>query len=183
MSPLFDKIMLFRATKCEMPMPTNSKDQKTAFMQVLDAELPRFLNFVVNEYRIPEAIRCERYGVIHYHHKELMQMMDALSPETRLMDLMDTEIFGVGKGEALLEDSTEGWEGRASDLEAKLQGDHSGVKNEARKLMIYTNACGTYLGRLRATHPKRISSRILDGRTIWTIRPPSVGMVNVEKAV
>jgi hypothetical protein len=176
---LLDKIILLRAAKMPMPMPTDTLDQLNAFKAVLTAELPRFIYAILNEWQIPEELRCGRYGVIHYHNPELMQMMDALAPETKLLELIDAEIFGTGKGQSLLPDSREGWEGKASDLEAKLSGESSGVKFESRKLLVYTNACGSLLGRLKLVHTARISSRVSRGATIWEILPPVLLAVDV----
>jgi hypothetical protein len=53
------------------------------------------------------------------------------------------------------------------------------VQFEARKLMLYANACGTYLSRLKGNHADRISARVLRGKTFWTILPPVKAVTDV----
>jgi hypothetical protein len=169
---LQDKMMMFRAYKAEMPMPTETLEQWAAFMQVIDAELPHFIHYILHEWKIPADMKCNRYGVTHYHHPELLQMMSVLAPENKLLELIDSELFGEGRQWCMKSDTTPGFEGKASDLEAKLCSASSSVAHEARKLMLYNSACGQYLGRLQRLHPERISSRVLKGYTIWEIKPP-----------
>ena len=159
-----DKVILLRAFKGEMPMPTQSPEQWAAFEALLSAELPGFLHFLLNEWQIPRDMGCPRYGVTHYHHAELLQMMSVLSPEAKLMDLID-----AGAASLFLSGS---WKGRASDLEAKLTERDSDTTYEARKLFRFASACGQYLGRLAKQHPERVShAGIKDGYVRWTIRP------------
>ena len=167
-----DKMMLLRAYKREMPMPTETLDQWAAFGQVLAAELPCFLHYILHDWSIPKDLRCNRYGVTHFHHPELVQMMSVLAPETKLLELIDTELFGDGRQTCLRADGIPGFEGKSSDLEAKLCAASSTVAHEARKLMLYNSACGQYLGRLQRLYPERIESRVLKGYTLWTIKPP-----------
>ncbi len=163
---LQDKMMLLRAFKAEMPMPTETLEQWAAFMQLLSAELPFFVGYLLKQWHVPAEMRCNRYGVTHYHHPELLQMMSVLAPETKLLELIDTELW---REVAIVE----AWEGKASDLEAKLCAPGSKVAHEARKLMLYNSACGQYLGRLERMYPDRVSSRKLKGHTLWQLQPPA----------
>ncbi|MEA3207878.1 MAG: hypothetical protein QOE70_935 [Chthoniobacter sp.] len=163
---LQDKMLLFRAYKRDMPMPTETLEQWAAFMMVLDAELPAFVHFLLHSWRIPSELRCQRYGVGHFHHPELLEMMNVLAPETKLLELIDAKLFPKS---AMDPDE---WEGKASELETELCATSSSVAHEARKLLLFNSACGQYLGRLAQLHPERISKRISAGYTIWKIQPP-----------
>ena len=161
---LADKMMLLRATKMPMPLPTETLEQWATFTRVIDAELPCFVHHLLREFEIPVDLRSQRYGVNHYHNPELLEMMNVLSPEAKLLEMVDSQwpyLFG---------DFVEEWEGRSSDLEAKLCDRDCKMAHEARKLMVYNTACGQFLGRLSKQYPARISSRILDGDKIWSVR-------------
>jgi energy-coupling factor transporter ATP-binding protein EcfA2 len=164
---LKDKLLLFRAFKREMPMPTGTLEEWGEFSARLDADLPGFVYYLLHHWQIPTDMRDERYGVGYYHHHELLEMMNVLSPETKLLELIDVKLFPP---EGLNEHDD--WEGRAAELETMLTGPNSSVSYEARKLLIFNSACGQYLGRLAHIHPNRISSRMLHGNTIWKIKPP-----------
>src|SRR6185436_12240973 len=64
-------------------------------------------------------------------------------------------------------DRLDAWEGAPIDLERKLL--ESNLAGEARALFMFTNACATFLGRLSRSHPDRVSSRRINGRTRWLI--------------
>jgi len=136
-------------------------------MAALEAELPAFIHFILYVWQVPGDIECSRYGVVHYHQPELLQMMSTLAPETKLLELIDTKLWPKDAPVWNI------WEGKASDLEAELTKQMSGVEHEARKLLLYNSACGQYLGRLMQQHPGRISKRILKGMNIWEIQPPA----------
>ncbi len=160
-----DKMMIFRAYKEEMPMPTETLEQWSAFMQVLEQELPRLIHFVTKVWQIPEDLKCARYGVTHFHHPELLEMMNVLAPEMKLLELIDLELWRESEVPS-------GVEMKAAELEVKLCGPSSKVAHEARKLALYNTAYGQYLGRLERLKPDRISSRLLHGNKLWTIEPP-----------
>lgn len=142
---LADKLMLLKAGKSEMPMPTGTQEQRREFRAALSAELPAFV-FHLRNWKIPDALRCERFGVKHYHHPRLLEAIEELSPEVKLLSLIDTELFSARC------DSTV-WEGSAEDLEKDLHNSPSGYT--ASRLLSWNNAAGTYLGRLAAKHPER----------------------------
>jgi uncharacterized protein (DUF2249 family) len=106
-----------------------------------------------------------RYGITHYHHAEILEALGTLAPETRLLEIIDTELFdSPAPGE---------WEGSASQLERFLTREASKVNREARLLFSFPTACGTYLGRLQKIHPHRFESRHTEKGNIWKIKLPS----------
>jgi hypothetical protein len=170
---LEDKIILLKANHAPMPMPTASADEKEAFMAALKRELPAFLHFVENR-EIPESERSARYGVTHYHHPELLAMLNQTAPEFRLLTLIDMELWHP-VGVAVDRDPIpREWEGSAVSLEQRLTRDNSSVRHEARKLLTYHTACGTYLSRLqnKPAARDRVGSRMVRGERRWTIRAP-----------
>lgn len=160
---LEDKLIILKANKHPMPYPTATAEQRDLFMGKLKAELPHFVDFLLN-WEIPKVLISERYGITHFHHPDILEALGALSPETRFLDIIDEELF---KSAAPVE-----WEGTSSELERKLTKDDSEVKREASKLLSFGAACGTYLGRLQKLHKDRVSSKHTNKGTRWIIQPP-----------
>jgi hypothetical protein len=160
-----DKLIILRASKFVMPMPTVTLEQRKVFWQTLVEELPAFL-YDLKQWQIPKSLSSERFGITHFHHPEILQAIDNLAPEFRLLRLIDDELFQS--------DAAVTWEGSAEALERYLCADNSSCRNEARKLFTYTTACGAYLGRLAKRQPERFSSVHTRQGNQWTIRPPKL---------
>ncbi len=159
-----DKIILLRAQRVEMPMPTQTPDEREAFSDALKAELPAFLHHVCSQ-PIPAALVSQRFGVKHFHHPEILESLSEMSPELRLLNIIDVEIFGGPIADP--------WSGSALELEHTLTTGTRGA--EARKLLSWDNATGTYLGRLKNKAGKtRVDFSRNKHSRVWTIQPPLV---------
>jgi hypothetical protein len=64
------------------------------------------------------------------------------------------------------------WKGSAVDLESRLLTPSSNVVHQARTLLSWQGASGTYLGRLRNQCPERISYHRTSSDRVWTIESP-----------
>ncbi len=159
---LEDKIILLRAAPHPMPIPTAEPVARARFWNLLVSELPGLLAHV-EAFEIPPHLVSQRFGIRHYQHPGLMFQLDALAPESKLLSIID---------DCLLVD-TASWTGTAAYLERCLTDSECRYANEARKLLSWPTACGTYLGRLRRRYPSRIEYERTgeDRERIWTIRP------------
>ena len=160
-----DKVMLFKVTKKAMPMPTGTSDEIDAFWKALQAELPAFQHYIEN-WEIPEDLRSPRFGILHYHHPELLEALNALSPEMQLLEMIDKELFDYAYTEV------KPWPGTAASLHARLTEQDSKVRKQADTLLYSPVACGTYLARLVTKHPDRVTKRRINGQTRYTIVGP-----------
>ena len=158
-----DKLILLKVQKKEMPLPTETPEERKVFWNTLIKQLPAFVYWLVNEWEIPEELRSQRFGVTHYHHPALLQAIDALSPENKLLGLIDSQIFRCRNTL---------WLGTASDLEQQLNGQNSEVNYEARRLLNYNTACGVYLARLEKKYPTRFIKTKKSSHNEWEISPP-----------
>ncbi len=159
---LDDKIILLKAERRDMPMPTATPEQREAFWNALVGELPAFLHHI-DTFSIPERLVSQRFGITHYHHPELLGKLDDLSPEFKLLSIIDDHLLR----------GADVWRGKASDLERAITDSACPYSHEARRLLTWPTACGTYLGRLRRRHPERfVKAQIGNERErVWTISP------------
>lgn len=161
-SSIEDKLMLLKVQKREMPMRTGSLEERRIFWETLCAELPAFISFLC-EWEIPRELRSERFGVTHFHHPELLEAVEALAPEVRLLAIIDTAFFSpLAKRDR--------WEGTADELRSELT---EAMPRALGRLLEWDNAPGVYLGRLAAKYPSRVSEHRTSARREWIIRPPT----------
>lgn len=173
-----DKVMLFKVNRQPMPMPAGTETEKRLFRQALSQELPAFLHFL-EQWEIPAGMGDGRYPIRYFHHPTMSAMLEVNSKETRLLKLIDREVFkmprefpNVDQGGQVVPYVHEPWQGYAFDLEQELKSAESSVRREAEQLCNHIAACGSCLGKLRVRRPNRVSGRLLRGETIWTIQPP-----------
>lgn len=152
-----DKITLLRAFKKPMPMPTGTLEERAQFMGRIESELPGFLHDLVNNFTIPADLRCERFGVTHFHHPDLLSELNALAPEAELLGLVDEVVFGTGMESK--------WTGTAAELERLLR---EKCPHESNRLLKFANNCGTYLQRLES-RGTRVTPRRTATRREWII--------------
>jgi hypothetical protein len=177
---LLDKVMILKASMASMPMPTESSEQRSRFWNTLMAELPAFLHFIEN-WEVPEKLRSQRFGVVAFQHPAISEALMEVQPETRLLSIIDLVIFHRDlKKEAAHEANPDHfvcptpqlWAGSAEDLESILTVKDGKFSREAQKLLYYSSACGTYLGRLQNMYPTRITSHKVNGKRLWEVKPP-----------
>ena len=161
-----DKVMLFKVQNPAMPMPTETAEDKERFWQTLIGELPGFVSFL-NDYIIPQELRSSRFGILHFHHPELVEALAELTPETMLLRLIDWALRGTW-------DAGQNWEGPATELMELLYTGNDWRHCEAKKLLRSTASCGIYLARLAADRRLggRVTSNKVHGVTIWTVHRP-----------
>jgi hypothetical protein len=158
---LVDKIILLKASFKPMPMATATPDDKARFWDTLVSELPGLLAFIV-DMEIPVEFRSDRFGITHYQDPELLARLNDLAPESKLLSIIENYLLV----------QRDPWQGRAEEIEREIVAHECPMHYEARKLLSWNNACGTYLGRLKQRMPDRITHAQVgsDRERIWTIR-------------
>lgn len=155
---IVDKVMLLRCSKANV-----GGDRLRTWARITK-ELPAFVRYL-NRSRINPDLECSRFGVRAYHNPQLVEQLQEISPEERLLNLVDEVIFG-SKGR-----KDDEWQGSADELEKRLRGSEFAFAVD--KLLGFHNACGTYLRRLAGHYPDRITSTKLTGkhrgRVVWRI--------------
>ena len=161
---ILDKVMLFKCTPAKV-----GKDRLRVW-KTFTRELPA-LAYYLEKLRIPEKWQDDRFGVKAYHNPDLLQIVTGLSPELRLLDLIDEVLFTKRQGESheeFAERLEEGFEGTAVELEKSLR--TSAFQFAVEKLLHFSSACGVYLARLASKMPDRFQQTKNKGRTLWKIR-------------
>lgn len=158
---LVDKMIILRAFKKPMPMNTSKNEDRIKFWQKIKEELPAFAYYLTT-LKIPEDKISERYGVTHFHNEYILGEISLLSPENKLLDLIDICLFK--------DDFTQKneFELTARDLEMKLITNND-TKYGAEKLLSHPTTCGTYLGRL-AKKTDRVEQIRKANERLWKIK-------------
>lgn len=160
---MLDKMIILRAYKKPMPMPTAKNEDRVKFWTTIKSELPAFIYFITKT-EILEEFTDERYGIKQYHNDYIISELDQLSPEKRLLDLIDIVFFP---------DAIEAFEiinmieMTAHEIEMKLRDDNR-IKHEVAKLLPYNTTCGTYLSRL-AKKSRRVENIRKVEKRLWKI--------------
>jgi hypothetical protein len=157
-SGIADKMMLFKAHKRPFPMPTGTLEERKIFKERIWAELPAFVYWLLHEFIIPDGLRCERFGVCHFHCPEILTALYELSDEVRFLDLVDTHL-GYGLPKSLT----------AQEWERLLR--ERCPRDEVDRLFRHMKTCGNYMGRLARSHPKRVRSERTRTRREWLVLP------------
>jgi len=155
---LYDKITLLKANYQTMPMSTATPTEKSIFWEKLVSELPAFLHHIIS-WQIPSNMVSQRFGIIHYHHPDIIEALSELAPEHRLLSLIDGYLF----------DGMDKWNGTSEELERQLTNSESKCYREATKLFTFNTACGVYLARLSRRFPTRFVRERTKTANEWQI--------------
>lgn len=164
-----------------MPMPTRDEEEKEAWRAAVRAELPAFLFWLLNEYKMPTHVSGGRFVVRHYHHPALISALHEHSPHVRIWDLLVrsrvvfTEyIPAAGPDEpATYVPRKEGWSGSAGDLEQLLKKSEScQLSKEERSEIKASN----WLGRTLELCKLHFGAAYCDDKRtnkgrVWTLKP------------
>ncbi|MEI6070873.1 MAG: DUF5906 domain-containing protein [Verrucomicrobiae bacterium] len=155
---LADKMLILRAKRFPLPMPTVTNDQRTALQNQIKKELPCFVWHLFNEVIMPKDLESQRFGITHFHHPSLVAQLWDMDPEMRFLRMIEQFL-----GELPL------WEGTSEELNSLLV--KFGDTYEVRKVLSFPNACGTFLGRLGKKYPDRFQPLPgrADGKRHWKI--------------
>ena len=161
-----DKITILKASRFEMPMETCTIAERENFWNTLITELSAFVAWLISDFQLPPSLIDRRYGVSTWHHPKLKDTVSELAPERLLLQLIDDAVFN---------DSCNEWQGTSAQLRAELL-QQPAVAKEARRLLSWPNACGTYLGRLEIDCPERVRQQRTAKERLWVLRANSTGM-------
>jgi hypothetical protein len=180
-----DKILLLLCESHPMPMPTGTPEERRAFRDVIAAELPAFMAFLLS-WEIPAELRqtkhASRFGHDHFHHPRLTAALFEQEPQSSLLYILDNcealynmtdRVFKEAGGQGSGEEDAWGW--ASSELLREHlcdDGTFGRFAAQARKIFSFSGACGTYLSKLEEKFPERFRSRHTNKGNVWLLRKP-----------
>ena len=157
-----DKIILLRASNFTWPLPMETTQDRTGFHDLILSEIPFYLHWLLNEWRIPRNVADPlRYNVATYHHPELAEALDCFSPEAELHELL-AAAYATRLACGIPIETT------AAEIESALR---AVEPLRTDRLLTFRNACGTYLGRLSKKYPDQITYTRDRHHRSWVIHP------------
>lgn len=141
---MLDKVSIYKCREESMP-PEGFKDVPyNEVVPLVRKELPHFAWFILNQYKIPDHIKCVRTGAKAFQHPELVQAINENLAEFRLLNVLeDHGFFKNGM-----------WSGTVEDLVDQLG--HIAVNASIRNLMGSTQRIAYLLSRLSQRMPHRV---------------------------
>lgn len=157
---LADKILLLRCKKVEMPMKARTPRQRREFMDTLLSEVPAMLHFLQESDIVDRYGSSNRMSVEGWQDEILLESLRSFDAHRQLLDLIDIlKPWDIVEGK---------WEGTAAELEGMLKSDQATAR-AAEKTLSWTNACGTYLGRLAKEPNSRVEHALPIRDRKWII--------------
>ena len=158
---LSDKIILLKICIPEFPLDLSGVVNRQSLWETIKDELPGLIHHI-EQFKIPAKLRDSRFGLTGFQHPILMESLEELNPEGKLLALIDHHLL----------DQKKTWEGTTTELESELLDYYSDCRRRAEKIIKSTPETRTYLMHLKKKHPNRISTRESNGKSLWVIRQP-----------
>ena len=158
---LSDKIILLKIYIPEFPLDSSGVVNRQSLWETIKDELPGLIHHI-EQFKIPAKLRDSRFGLTGFQHPILMESLEELNPEGKLLALIDHHLL----------DQEKTWEGTTTELESELLYYYSDCRRHAEKIIKSTPETRTYLMHLKKKHPNRISTRESNGKSLWVIRQP-----------
>jgi len=158
---LSDKIILLKIYIPEFPLDSSGVVNRQSLWETIKDELPGLIHHI-EQFKIPPKLRDSRFGLTGFQHPILMESLEELNPEGKLLALIDHHLL----------DQKKTWEGTTTELESELLDYYSDCRRRAEKIIKSTPETRTYLMHLKKKHPNRISTRESNGKSLWVIRQP-----------
>lgn len=133
------------------PMPTRTPVEKEAYRTTVRAELPAFLFWLLQEFKMPSRVSGGRFVVRHWHHPALVSALQDLSPHMRIWELIlrsqcVLQVWRAqGENEPGLLSWRDEWKGSASQLEQLLKGESSKLTLDEKREIPQPNWLGQRL--------------------------------------
>lgn len=190
---LADKVQLFKMHGGEWPWAhllegVSSEQREAVIWQALSAEIPYFLYWLEHEFELPADYYADRFGVKEWHHPEILEGIDFLSPEARLWSWIERTVLRSQNHYESKALPLGEWQGTAGDLEATLRDPEVGLGWKERDKVPPANpTIGRYLTKLaeRPSHARAISLKRQagTGKRVWRLLSQEAAEAQPAEAV
>lgn len=166
------KLIILRTCAYAVDRDTTPDEEWDRYGAQFEAAIPDYLGWL-DQWEMPAELLHEtvsgdeswreggRFGIIAYHNKDILEMLQQFTPEEKLRDLIMDEIQ-TGDDRTLT----------ARQIESELKAPGiSSVEREAGQLLRGPGSCGKYLNRLVKMHPELVTyaGRVGGGSERYTI--------------
>ena len=158
---LIDKIIMLKVDVPDFPLDSSGVVNRADLWNTIKDELPGLIDHI-EQFKISGENLDTRFGLKGFQHPELMDALEELNPEGKLLELIDQHLVSDNKS----------WEGTTINLEAELLDSDSDCRRQAEKILKHPMAVKNYLMHLKKKYPNRISTRESNGKSLWVIRQP-----------
>jgi hypothetical protein len=108
------KMLILYIEKHPLPMPSVTAEEQEALSGAILGVLPCYLYYLLNELRIPDQLKDDRFGVKPYCSPQVHRLLEKYSEEGKLIATINESDFFKSMGVRTY------WEGTATDLRFQL---------------------------------------------------------------
>lgn len=152
-----DKLIIVRCGVAEMSL--DYQENLARFV----GELPAWVHFLLNDFRIPEEIQDRRFGVTAWCHPEIEKELADFDPLERFQEILEKVLFGDGDSSPQRLS--------AAEIHAQMV-NHSIYGHLARQILPASSISGRFLSSLVKKKPDRYEKRESKGRVTYLICAP-----------
>lgn len=137
-----DKVILFKAYSA--PFPWHRQSTEAEVQDLIGPELPYFLHWLLYEFEVPDSYKA-RWGVEPWHHPEIREKIEFLSPEARQWSFIERTVLRSANyyNDKPLEYGV--WQGPIGDLDEALRDPENGLSFKEKEKLPVANTMGKYL--------------------------------------
>jgi hypothetical protein len=163
-SDVVDKMLVLKCynNKLAAGLRRKSDHEKALFFQQAVKELPHFLFWLVNVWKVPGHM-AGRFGVPHYCHHEIERELFTLSPNQRLWDM----IVQYVKHTTMKHQRK--WSGGAQMLCNGMNGESSPLSDKEKRDVPKSNWLGSKLKELQKQYPDAIEFKRGHSTNEWSL--------------
>ncbi|MEO0797439.1 MAG: DUF5906 domain-containing protein [Verrucomicrobiota bacterium] len=171
MDMIHDKCVVLKGYRADMPMPTTTTAQQRLFWKAVMYELPFFVDWLLNRFELPEKYGpTNRFPVIPWHHPEIVDLMDELTPWAELWALLEATILKPTRQNSFnrMEMPSQCWAGTCQDLIEVFRTN----KEEWNLTQMEINRMsaawfGRHLKAIESRYPERAYMKRYSSKRIW----------------
>jgi hypothetical protein len=142
-----DKVQLFKGYNA--PWPWGDHLSEDEIQATLLPELPYFLHWIFNEFKLPGHLYSQRFGLKNWLHPEIREKIEFLSPEVRVWNFIERTVLRASNYWHDKPLQSGEWKGSAHELEAALRDPENSLTfKEREKIPPAHPNLGKYLSAL-----------------------------------
>jgi hypothetical protein len=88
------KLIVLKVADDMGPIPAQISERKS-FCDDIESQMPAFVHFLLNEFQIPDALRCPRFAIREFIHPSVASQLFGRSPQAELLLYIDSARWGT----------------------------------------------------------------------------------------